>query len=370
MVSSIWKTLFIRNVGAGRPFLHECPCHARRNVSSIFLVYRLFFSSRSTEGSYAIENAKLVTNILRDYGFDDTAISKVARLCPSIYRLSAEKNILPKLEFFISIGISSSDLPKVLLRRPRVFASSLKNQIAPCYDYLKMFPDCEERFIQMLKYRPGILLSNVDKCLAPNLDLLRGLEIPMSSIAFLVTRCAPAMSRNHDKFKGFVNQLVAMGMNPLIKTFISALHVLCAVSKETWEVKVKLYKSFGLSDEEIISAFKKQPSIMALSVKKLARTMEFLMNEKSLDKLVIVNDPSVLLLSFENRIAPRFHVVEILIKKGLEKKFSYSFFLRLKEEEFLERYCYKFKDELPELMDIYSEGRSILKKCESSCFST
>lgn len=60
------------------------------------------------------------------------------QLCPSIYRFSAKKNILPKLEFFIfiSIGISRSDLPEILRRRPRILVSSLKNQIAPCYDYL------------------------------------------------------------------------------------------------------------------------------------------------------------------------------------------------------------------------------------------
>ncbi|KZV23722.1 hypothetical protein F511_07199, partial [Dorcoceras hygrometricum] len=82
------------------------------------------------------------------YGFYDTHFSDVARRCPHICRLSAKKLNLPKLEFFNSIGISSSDLPKVLLRRPMILVSSLENQIIPCYDYLRKIPFSKDHFIQ------------------------------------------------------------------------------------------------------------------------------------------------------------------------------------------------------------------------------
>nr|KYP46718.1 hypothetical protein KK1_031683 [Cajanus cajan] len=57
-----------------------------------------------------------VIDLLSNYGFSKTQIAKLVEKHPLVLVAKAENTLLPKLKFLRSIGVSNTDLPKILLR--------------------------------------------------------------------------------------------------------------------------------------------------------------------------------------------------------------------------------------------------------------
>ncbi|KAK7845470.1 hypothetical protein CFP56_009232 [Quercus suber] len=55
-----------------------------------------------------------VLSLLKENGFDNTQITKLIRSRPTLLLADPENTLLPKIEFFRSIGVSGSDLPRIL----------------------------------------------------------------------------------------------------------------------------------------------------------------------------------------------------------------------------------------------------------------
>jgi len=133
------------------------------------------------------ERPDSVLNLLKENGFTNTQISKLVRINPLLLLSDPEKTLLPKIEFFLSVGVSSSDLPGILSSNPSLFARSLKKHLVPCYDFLKSVLLVEEKVLTTLKRSPRAFLYNVTNNMAPNIALLRQLGVPQSAISFLVS---------------------------------------------------------------------------------------------------------------------------------------------------------------------------------------
>ncbi|KAL7208462.1 hypothetical protein ACSBR1_030247 [Camellia fascicularis] len=90
--------------------------------------------------------------------------------------------------------------------------------------------------------------------------------------------------------------------------------------KSLWEQKLGLYCSFGLSKDDIISAFKLQPMCMIASEKRIKKLMVFFVNDLKLKPSMISKNPNILLLSLEKRIISRCSVLQLLMSKDAIKK--------------------------------------------------
>lgn len=77
----------------------------------------------------SLEKSDFVLALLRRYEFSDTQISTVVCRHPQILVSDTQKTLLPKLEFFCSIGVSGLDLTKILTYKPKLLGTSLKNCI-------------------------------------------------------------------------------------------------------------------------------------------------------------------------------------------------------------------------------------------------
>ncbi|GMP87796.1 hypothetical protein CsSME_00040027 [Camellia sinensis var. sinensis] len=121
------------------------------------------------------DKTELVKTLLRNYGFTNTQISKIVNVRPRILSSDTQKTIWPKLNFFGSIGLSSTDLPRLICAShcQSLLARSLQNQLIPCYNFIKSVLLLDENAIKMLKRRPRILLWNVEKKIDPDVAALR-----------------------------------------------------------------------------------------------------------------------------------------------------------------------------------------------------
>ncbi|GLT53761.1 hypothetical protein SLA2020_270110 [Shorea laevis] len=130
------------------------------------------------------ERPDSVLNLLKENGFTRTQISKIVKVQPLFLLSDPEKTLLPKIEFFRSVGVSSSDLPGILSSNPMLLGRSLKKQLIPSYDFLKSVLLVNEKVLTALKRSPRALQYNVTTNMAPNIALLRQLGVPQSTISF------------------------------------------------------------------------------------------------------------------------------------------------------------------------------------------
>ncbi|BBG92341.1 Mitochondrial transcription termination factor family protein [Prunus dulcis] len=265
------------------------------------------------------QGADSVLALLSNHGLSKTQISKVVRLRPAILVADPEKILLPKLEFFSSVVVSRQDLARILCFNPHLLARSLENQIIPAYKFLRSLIS-EENVVAVLKRSSWIFLENRRKSVVPNIELLRELGMPQSCIALLLAHNTQVLMHKHENFAAAVEEVKAMGFDMKKSTCVMALKALCGESsKFIWNRSRKIYKrSWGWSDDDVISAFRKIPGCMILSEKKI---MQF--GEENYSKGLIDED------------------------------FSFSSVLLPPEKHFLERFVTRYINQLPMLSDVY-----------------
>ncbi|XP_059438914.1 transcription termination factor MTERF15, mitochondrial-like [Corylus avellana] len=308
------------------------------------------------------ERPDSVLNLLKENGFNNTQISKIVRVRPLFLLSDPEKTLLPKIEFFRSVGVSSSDLPVILSSNPSLFSRSLKNQLIPCYDFLKSVLLVEEKVVTTLKHSPRAFLYNVTNNMAPNIALLRQLGVPQSSISFLVSHYPYRAFTKHTRFVEVVNLVMEMGFNPLKMMFVHAIQVLLKMGKPKLESKLELYERWGWSKDMALSAFKRNPICMLLSEEKITKAMDFLVKKMGCLSANIAINPAVLSFSLEKRIMPRFSVIQILVAKDLVKNdLSLSTILLPNERRFLEKFVIKYQDDIPQLLNVYQGKKDVLE---------
>ncbi|CAL5423649.1 unnamed protein product [Camellia sinensis] len=285
-----------------------------------------------------VQNTELVKTLLRNYGFTNTQISKLVDMDPTILFCNPQKTILPKLEFFRSIGLSSTDIPRGICA-------------SYCQALFVLF--LNQNVIKMLKSRPRVLLFNVEKVLAPNIATLREAGVPQSVISFMLYRSPSTLYQESLKFKEGVNKAIEMVFNPQRSTFAHAVQVLCDMHELTFEQKKEVYGRWGLSNDEILLAFRSHPLCMNLSEEKIMETMDFLVNKMGWQATVVARCRVALFFNMERRIIPRCTVVKILLtKESVKKDPRLTTFLIPKEEVFLGRFVNKYQDNVPGLKNI------------------
>ena len=307
------------------------------------------------------ERADSVLAVLRDYEFTNTHISKIVSKCPPLLTADPEKSLLPKLEFFRSVGFSGPDIVSIVVSSPYILKRSLENKIIPNYNFLKSVVMDNEIFLKVFKNTLRSYCQNVQNALAPNIATLEEIGVPISNINLLVTHHPRIVSRNREKFSTTVKKVIEMGFSPLRHSFLHAVQVNCQLTEFTFEHKMKVYRRWGLTDDQIMLMFRLDPLCMRHSVKKIMSVMDFLVNKMGWEPASIARYPSVFARSLEKKIIPRCSVVKVLEMKGLLKNHLGLGFLCKSEKDFLDKFLVKYEQDVPELLNVYQGKIGILE---------
>ncbi|KAM5552718.1 transcription termination factor MTEF18, mitochondrial [Rosa sericea] len=301
------------------------------------------------------EGADSVLALLSSHGLSETQISKLVKSHPRVLLADPEKTLSPKLEFFSSVGLSRVDLARVLSFNPHLLSRSLENQIVPSYNFLRNMIS-KENVVAVLKRRSWMFLENHSRNVMPNIEALRELGMPRACISLLLAHDTQVLMHNHDELVQLVNEVRGMGFDLKKSTFVVALRALCGKSSRAiWNRNREIYKrSWGWSDDDVVSAFRKSPQCMILSEKKIMQTMDFLVNKMGWSASMIPTYPVILCFSLENRIIPRCSVVKVLMKKGLvDENVSLAYAVLPAEKQFLERFVTRYLSQVPNLLSVY-----------------
>ncbi|MBA0866924.1 hypothetical protein Goshw_025710 [Gossypium schwendimanii] len=125
-----------------------------------------------------------------------------------------------------------------------------------------------------------------------------------------------------------------MGFNPPSMSFVLAVTVLNFMPKSSWDRKLDVYKKWGWSENEVIEAFRKNPSYMIVSEEKTVRRMDFLVKGMGFH------------LGYCQ--APAY-----LLSKGLVKKeLSVQALFEASEKSFIDKLVNRYKGDAHELLEV------------------
>ncbi|GMJ14068.1 hypothetical protein like AT5G07900 [Hibiscus trionum] len=307
------------------------------------------------------ENPDSVIAVLKNHGFSKPQIIRLIKRRPVVLRSDAKRTILPKLEFFISKGVSVPDLAHILSSNPNLFASSLENQIIPAYSFLSSMLKSDERVFRAVKRYPRLMGYNPNDILLSNVNILLDNGVAECNVVSTLCSLPSTFVRSPNKFKVMVEEVKEMGLDPSKPMFMVALYVVSSLSKPTWKRKIEAFKKLGWSQEEISEAFRRYPSFIRMSEDKFMVTMDFLVNKLGFQSSVIAKRPRLLLMSMEKKIVPRGLFALELLSKGIIKRINLQALLETSDYVFIEKFVKRHKEEASQLLKLYQEKLDLSK---------
>ncbi|XP_056164444.1 uncharacterized protein LOC115684879 [Syzygium oleosum] len=301
-----------------------------------------------------VEKADSVLRFLRSREFGKAQMAKLVTNTPSLLLSNVESNLKPKLEYFREVGLSESVLLATIAGNSKFFWRSLNSYYKPQIEFLKKYLRTSGALDVAIKRCSWLLTVDRKYLLEPNIDLLIREGVRFDDIAILMLYQPRTLVTKVEKVASFVESVKGLGMEPSSTSFIHGLRVMSSMNESTWNKKVENFKSLGWSQEDFLSMFVRCPHCLALSEKKIRRTVDFYLNTASIAREVIVSQPLLLLFSVDKRLRPRHGVITFLSSKGLlkvDKPVVTPF--RLTEELFMKRYVMKHVERVPHLMEIY-----------------
>ncbi|KAJ1407631.1 Transcription termination factor, mitochondrial/chloroplastic [Sesbania bispinosa] len=296
------------------------------------------------------EKPDSVVSFLRNHGFPDSDIRTIIRREPWLLSCDANKRVLPKFQFFLSKGASTSDIVRIVTGNPRFVKLSLENRVLPAYNLVNKFLQSEDKALNSIIYCPSLLASDV---FTLNVKKLVDNGVASSNISRIL-RLTPYILCSATLGKT-VQELKDLGFDPSKSYFGVALLAKRATSKSKWDEKIDTYKRWGWSEKTILEAFKRQPNCMTISIDKINRVMQFWINELGWDSSYLVKGPGIISYSLEKRVIPRALVLHYLLSKGLRSKSTNLLTpFMISEKQFLHRFVKCFdEEETSQILKLY-----------------
>lgn len=302
-----------------------------------------------------------VIDTFRRYGFPEDKIFKLVKKFPKVLSCNPDKTLLPRLDFFLSRGMSSTELATLFCIIPPLLHRSLENIITPTFNFLSDLLQSNDKAITVAKTYPFIIYHRPESYLQPYVSILRENGIPKSHIASLIYKWPRTVRACPIRFRNTVETVKEMGFDPSKLVFTLAVLARSAQSKSGWEKKVGVYKRWGWSDEEILAAFKRNPWCMMSSEDKIMAGMDFFVNNMGCESSYVAEHPILLLLSLEKRLIPRASVLQFLqSNKLIDEKPNLATLFKYSEKSFLHKFVDGF-DEAPQLLKLYREKLNLSK---------
>ncbi|KAK1591963.1 hypothetical protein Q3G72_016750 [Acer saccharum] len=347
-------------------FFSSLPRTQNSNFSLLnFLIETLNFPPKKAQSvsnlfSSRVKSPEKPQSVLRYFqnlGFSESHIQSSVRGAPQILFSNVDKTLKPKIEFFQELGLVSSDLGKFISRNSIILTYSLHKTLIPCTRILrKIFvnDNNNEELFRVLSKCGWLLSKHPDLRLLSNIAYLESCGIIGSQLSMLLKRQPRIFIMEESKLRRLGSRVSDLGFSVDSRMFVHGLQTVSGLSEETFSKKLELFRSFEFTKEEYMRMFRRAPVLPRVSEKKLKSGLNFFLNKAEFGKEMLIRAPWCLMLSIEERVIPRYEVLQILkLKRLLKKEPSFINVLNFSEEEFLEKFVGKFRDDVEELLVAY-----------------
>ncbi|CAH2075749.1 unnamed protein product [Thlaspi arvense] len=308
------------------------------------------------------------TDVLRRWGCSDCDISKIFQRRPGL-RKADIANLQLKLDLLRGLGITSSDLVKIINCRPRFLSGSLNRHFDERLDYLQAFFGSREVLLKAIVRNPSLLTYDFHNKIKPVIATYSELGVSRQDlIQILLARptLIPRTSLCNEKLD-YINRTGVPKHSKLYKHVVAVI----AISRiETIREKLANLEKFGFSEDEVLDLFGRTPLVLTLSIDKIQRNMTFVLGTMKLPARVVLDHPFLLFLNLEAALKPRILLAGKIEDMGLDPQIKGPALLRalrMKEKRFVNAFinCHP-KNVADELMQFYRNAKCVKRLAESS----
>ncbi|KAA8540700.1 hypothetical protein F0562_024381 [Nyssa sinensis] len=295
-------------------------------------------------------NVTSVVEFLAAYGFSREQITNMTLKRPWLLINNPQKTYKPKLEFLQSLS-SASEVVKLVYKDPFVLKQGLKNRLIPCVQVLKRIVHTDENVFKAIKAEYLVLHFDLEKSFEPNVLTLLNFGVPESNVLKLIMIGPRILLQRTEQFNKIVQEVAKLGFDTKKLLFVLAMRSMHLIRNTFWEKKMEVFRSFGLSRDEIISAFKLQPMCVLSSEKKIREMMDFFVNKLHFKPSMISRHPGLLLLSMEKRIIPRCSVLRLLMLNDvIDEEINLLPILQMTHKNFLQKFVIEYQHKVPDIV--------------------
>ncbi|XP_028757475.1 uncharacterized protein LOC114716611 [Neltuma alba] len=167
-------------------------------------------------------------------------------------------NILrPKIKIFLDLGFTPADTADIVSNDPFLLRRSAENRLGPSLTVFLNILGSVEEVRRLLKASSWFLKHDLGKIMLPNIGYLEVL--------------AYALHKLVDE----------MGFDRKSSMFLPAKRVISSMSSERWHLKLNVFRSLGLSQNDILVLFRRSPPVFAISTRKIQEVTELLLSSGS-----------------------------------------------------------------------------------------
>lgn len=261
-----------------------------------------------------------VLSFLKENGFSTEHLEKLVNSEPKVLVAKVDKTIEPKIQFFQDFGFSSTDVADVISSDPWILFRSTANCVEPSVRVLRELLGSSSEVARLLKVSGTFLKCNLKRTMLPNIELLEGCGITRDRIIrqlFSFPRFCLHKPANMNKFIKKVDEL---GCDRDSKMYLHAIRTLASMSEDNWMLKMEFFQKLGFSEKEILSMFHRRPQVFAISCRKVKNSVQAILGTGRYGLSYVYDHPEILICSVEERLKPRFQIIDILVSRNLIKK--------------------------------------------------
>ncbi|OMO93001.1 Mitochodrial transcription termination factor-related protein [Corchorus capsularis] len=315
-----------------------------------------------------IESPSNSSEVFKKWGCTENDLLNIFSRRPSL-RNAQVNLLLSKLELLSCLGITSSDLVKMINCRPRFLSCRINNCFHERLEFFRTLFGSGEVLRKAVVRNPSLLIYDLHNRIKPVIASYEEMGVSGNDLrAMLMSRpmLIPRTYFNEEKMEFIKKTGVSKG-SKMYKYVV----VLIGISRtETIQDKVANLEKFGCSEDEVWSLFGRSPLILTLSVDKVQRNMIFIVDTMKLSPKLVLQYPFLLLSNLETVLKPRLLLAGKLREMELQPQITRSdmvWALRMNERGFLTEFveCHP-ENVVTELLEFYKNAKCVKQLAEAS----
>ncbi|WCJ18921.1 Mitochondrial transcription termination factor family protein [Euphorbia peplus] len=226
------------------------------------------------------QNADSVLNFLKDNGFAKAHLETLLQKAPWILSANLDTSVKPKIELLQDLGFPSTALAHIVSASPSLLRPTADRLRRPLLGFKNFLgPDADIfSFIKKSSKARILVLGDFDRTVVPNVEYLKSCGICSTQIARFIHLSLVTFVSKPENFKDIVKRVDEMGVDRKSKMFPYAFRVMGSMTRKNWELKLKLFREIGFSDQNISNAFTRAPEALDVSERKIKEVTELLLS--------------------------------------------------------------------------------------------
>lgn len=310
------------------------------------------FDGLSTSNSNSAGNLNPVTHFFKHHGFTDINICSIVSKQPRILSLDVEKSLQPNLFALRQMGFADDELQKLVTANPCVLSCP---SAIPRLEFWRSFLNSNNKQLLLALTRNcRLILHDIDKNVTPKIAFLKDHGLSEDDIRLIVVRYSGIIIRSTASIEALMKRAQELGFRRDSTMFLNGLWTLSKLRSDLFVARMELFKSFGWSEEEFLTALRKFPHFANLAEENVREKMDFLVGRAGCMQPYIVSRPMILNYSLERRLMPRHHVMKILkSNESIGREWDFYGIVSISDKNFVNRVILRYKDEIPTLLGTY-----------------